>query len=170
MMKLETHAKVQVHVGGAYGDKKKSVERFIRRFSELEDCIQRRLVIENDDRLYNLQDCLKISKRTGIPVLFDVFHDRINGTGETAKEALQFASKTWSKKIDGVPMVDYSSQRIYASTGQHIQSIDIRDFQDFLVETFPLDFDVMLEIKDKEKSAIKAIKAASDDARFSKIP
>ena len=169
LMKLETDAKIQVHVGGIYGDKEQISERFARRFFELEDDMRRRLVIENDDRLYNLQDCLKISEKTGIPVLLDVFHHRINGNGETAKEALQLAGKTWREKQDGVPMVDYSSQRIFASAGQHIQSIDIEDFQDFLAETFPLDFDIMLEIKDKEKSAIKAVKAASDDPRFSKI-
>ena len=168
LMKLATDAKIQVHVGGAYGDKEKSVERFIKRFFELDDNIRNRLVIENDDRLYNLQNCLKISRRTGTPVLFDVFHHRINGEGETAKEGVQLAGKTWSK-TDGVPMVDYSSQKVCASIGQHVQSIDIKDFKAFLAETLPFDFDVMLEIKDKEKSAIKAVKAASDDPRFLKL-
>ena len=166
-MKLDSSAKVQIHVGGVYGDKKKSIERFVRRFFELEDWIRHRIVVENDDRLYNLKDCIRVSGETHLPVLFDVFHHRINSSGESAKIALQLASETW-KKTDGIPMVDYSSQRIGASLRQHAESIDLRQFRNFLKETFPVDFDVMLEIKDKEKSAIKAVRAASHDSRFLK--
>ncbi len=166
LMKLDTTAKIQVHVGGAYMDKKKSMERFIERFFELENCIRKRLVVENDDRLYDLRDCLSLSSRTDLPILFDVFHHRIHGNGEAAKKAIQLCSRTWRKKADGVPMVDYSSQKTGASIRQHAESIDLHDFNSFLTETSPLDFDIMLEIKDKEKSAIKAIEAASGDARF----
>lgn len=166
LMKLDTSAKVQVHVGGVYGDKEKSMERFVRRFHLLEDCVRRRLVIENDDKLYSLQDCISINRRTELPVLFDIFHHRINGNGEISKRAIKLSSKTWRRKADGFPMVDYSSQKVGASLRQHAESIDLGDFKNFLTETFPLDFDVMLEIKDKEKSAIKAVKAASDDLRF----
>jgi UV DNA damage endonuclease len=111
LMKLDASAKIQVHVGGVYGDKKKSMGRFVKRFYELEDRIRRRLVIENDDKLYNLQDCIRISMKTELPVLFDVFHHRINGTGETVNRALQRASKTWKKKTDDIPVVDYSSKK-----------------------------------------------------------
>jgi len=166
LMKLDSSAKIQVHVGGVYGDKMKGMERFVRRFFQLEDWIRRRLVIENDDRLFNLRDCIRISRETQLPVLFDVFHHRINGKGETVNKAICLSSKTWNEKKDGAPMVDYSSQRIGGSARQHAESIDLCRFEDFLKETFPVDFDVMLEIKDKEKSALKAVKAASHDPRF----
>ncbi len=166
LMKLDASAKIQIHLGGVYGNRNKSMRRFVNRYYELDNDIRRRLVVENDDRLYNLHDCIGISGRTELPVVFDVFHHRINGKGETAKEALQLSSKTWRRKPDGVPMIDYSSQKIDGSIRQHTESINLRDFKDFLQETFPLDFDIMLEIKDKERSAIKAVRAASDDPRF----
>jgi len=53
-------------------------------------------------------------------------------------------------------MVDYSSEG--DKKGAHSQTIDIRLFKRFLEQTQGLDFDVMLEIKDKEKSALKAVK------------
>jgi len=46
--------------------------------------------------------------------------------------------------------------------------IDLRRFEEFLEETSPVNFDVMLEIKDKEKSALRAVTAASHDPRFQK--
>ena len=166
LLELDTSAKIQIHVGGVYGDKNKSMERFASRFSEVEEMTGRRLVIENDDRLYNLKDCLKLSFETGLPVLFDIFHHQINGTGETLSTALRLSKKTWRRKSDGIPMVDYSSQRIGGSARQHTGTIDLDDFRTFLRETFPTDYDVMLEIKDKEQSAIKAVEAASHDPRF----
>jgi len=165
LMKLDTSAKIQIHVGGIYGGKEKSSKRFIERFEKLDETGKRRLVIENDDRRYNLEDCLQINAETGIPVLFDVFHHEINNSGETRREAFEIFTKTWKKK-DGIPMVDYGSQQIGELKGKHADSIDLKHFKKFLPETKPFDFDVMLEIKDKEKSALKAIKAASQAGRL----
>jgi len=166
LLKLDTSAKIQIHVGGAYGDKEKSTERFVKRFSELDDSIIRRLVIENDDKTYDLNDCLKINAQTQIPILFDVFHHKLNNsTAQATDEAIKFARKTWNEKRDGIPMVDYSSQEPNGLSRQHSETINTEDFSLFLKQSDPFDFDVMLEIKDKEKSAIKAIDLAITDWR-----
>ncbi|MDH5754053.1 MAG: UV DNA damage repair endonuclease UvsE [Candidatus Bathyarchaeota archaeon] len=167
LMELETFAKIQIHVGGVYGDKEKSKKRFIERFEKIDETIKSRLVIENDDKRYSLEDCLQINAETGIPVLFDVFHHEVNNSGETIKEAFKLFTKTWRER-DGIPMVDYSSEQIGQLRGKHAESIDTEHFRKFLEETKPFDFDIMLEIKDKEKSAFKAIKVASQDYRFKK--
>ena len=128
--------------------------------------IVRRLVIENDDKLYDLNDCLKINAQIQIPILFDVFHHKLNNSGNlTTEESFQLTAKTWNEKRDGVPMVDYSSQEPNGSRRQHAETINIEDFDLFLKQTQPFDFDIMLEIKDKEKSAIKAINLATKDWR-----
>ena len=169
LMKLDSSAKIQIHIGGVYGNKQKSIERFVKRFFQLDDFIARRLVIENDDKLYCLQDCLRISNETGLPVLFDIFHHKLYNCGESIAQAFESFVGTWSFNRDGIPMVDYSSLRHGGSSRQHAESIDLDDFVSFLKETKPYDFDVMLEIKDKEKSALKAVKAVSDDPRFRKL-
>ena len=168
LMKLDTRAKIQIHVGGVYKNKEKSMKRFVKRYFRLDSSIRCRLAVENDDRLYNVADCLKIGGETGLPMLFDVFHHGVNRTDTTVNGALRLSSKTWNLKTDGIPMVDYSSQRIGGSPRQHAESIELRQFKNFLKETFPVDFDLMLEIKDKEKSAIKAVEVASRDSRFLK--
>lgn len=168
LMRLDASAKIQIHIGGVYGNKHKSMERFLERFFQLDDFIARRLVIENDDKLYCLQDCLRISNKTELPVLFDVFHHQLYNSGESVSEAFESFVGTWSVNRDGVPMVDYSSLRHGGSLRQHAESIDLDDFKLLLKESDPHDFDVMLEIKDKEISALKAVKAVSDDPRFKK--
>ncbi len=102
---------------------------------------------------------------TGIPVIFDSFHHQINNTAETIKEAFDMFVDSWGKS-DGLPMVDYSSQEKGEKKGKHAESINLKQFTQFLKETDGFDFDVMLEIKDKEKSAIRAVRAASQDSRF----
>jgi UV DNA damage endonuclease len=167
LMKLDTSAKIQIHVGGVYGDKEKSRERFVTRFGVLDDSIIQRLVIENDDKMYDLNDCLKINTQIQIPILFDVFHHKLNNSGNLkTAESFQLTAKTWNEKRDGVPMVDYSSQEPNGSPRQHSETIDIEDFDLLLKETQHFDFDIMLEIKDKEKSAIKAINLATKAGRI----
>ena len=155
LLGLDLTARIQIHGGGVYGDKNASLGRFCARFEQLDEKIRRRLAVENDDRQYSVADCLQISRRTGIPVLFDSFHHQLNGNGEAPGTALRQAAATW-KKNDGLPMVDYSSQKKGARRGSHAESIDLEDFAGFIAAGAGLDFDIMLEIKDKEQSALHA--------------
>ncbi len=165
LMGLDDSAKLQIHLGGVYRDKTASMERFIKNYEGLDETIRRRLVIENDERLYTISDCLAVNQRTGIPVLFDVFHHAINNNGEQNRSLLTSLNNTW-KSDDGIPMVDYSSQQPGKRAGAHAESIDPEDFRSFLQSTVPFDIDIMLEIKDKEKSALAALVLARDDPRL----
>ena len=157
LMGLDTSARVQIHVGGLYGDKDSAVNRFIENFRCAPRLIRRRLAIENDDRLFSLKDCLHISEKTNIPVIFDSFHHACLNNSETIAEAVKSACLTW-KKRDGILMVDYSSQEPGSKKGKHASHIDIADFRNFINLTKDTDFDIMLEIKDKEQSALQAVK------------
>lgn len=156
LMGLDETAKVQIHVGGVYNNKPEAIQRFIDNYLKLPDFIKKRLAIENDERMFSLKDCVSISKTTGIPIIFDFFHHECFNNGETIAEAVELASSTWKNK-DGILMTDYSSQSLGERKGKHIQSININDFKKTITQVKEIDFDVMLEIKDKEKSAIKAL-------------
>ena len=165
LMNLDTTAKIQIHIGGVYRDREASIRRFIRRAGDLEEDILRRLAIENDDLRFPLADCLRIHDETGLPVIFDVFHHELNNRGESVPMAIASANGTW-KGADGIPMVDYSSQEKGKRKGTHATSLDALLFRRFLLESRSYDMDIMLEIKNKEKSAIEALGIARDDPRL----
>jgi UV DNA damage endonuclease len=165
LMGLDRTAKVQIHVGGVYGDKAGSMDRFVETYSGLNNSITSRLVIENDERLYSVADCCAINNRCGVPVIFDTFHHSLLNHGERLGDVLESLRKSW-KECDGLPMMDYSSQQEGKRTGAHAEQIDPDNFLEFFVGSRPHDFDLMLEIKDKEKSAATALSLAAHDSRL----
>jgi len=165
LLELDATAKLQIHVGGVYGDRGASIRRFVDRAGRLDDAILRRLAIENDDRRFTLADCLRTHAETGLPVILDVLHHGLNNRGEELSSAIASASETW-KAGDGIPMVDYSSQEMGKRRGAHAETLDAPLFRRFLLESGPHDMDVMLEIKDKERSALEAIRIARGDPRL----
>lgn len=166
-MHLDETAKVQIHVGGVYENKQEAITRFVRTLNSIskfvDGSIKKRLVIENDDHLYSLKDCLSINQETSIPIVFDSFHHELLNNEEPMRIALEKAMSTWKMSRDGFPIVDYSSQNSVkvkenkVRKGKHAERIDPTLFKKFLEETQNLDFDIMLELKDKEKSALKAL-------------
>ncbi|TFG15700.1 MAG: UV DNA damage repair endonuclease UvsE [Promethearchaeota archaeon] len=165
LLELNRTAKVQIHVGGVYKDKKGSLERFKNRYLNLDERIKNRLIIENDDKSYNLNDCLDIYYSTGIPIVFDVYHHECNPSGKSLIESFKLFTKTWEIE-DGKPIVHYSSEHLIKGKSKHADTIDLNNFKKFFQTTKDFDFDIMLEIKDKENSALKALKILTNDSRF----
>jgi UV DNA damage endonuclease len=156
LLGLDGTHKIQIHVGGVYGDRDAARETFIARVPALPEIVRRRLVIENDERQFSLADCLAIAERTGIPVLFDWFHHSLFNHGEAPAAALDAFMATWDPAGDGVPMMDFSTQDATKQAGAHASSIDTDAFIAFLDALAGRNVDVMLEIKDKEASALAA--------------
>ncbi|MGX8850067.1 UV DNA damage repair endonuclease UvsE [Amedibacillus sp. YH-ame10] len=155
MMGLDSSHKMVLHIGGIYNDKDCAMQRFIDVYRTLPEHIQRRLVIENDDRYYTVEDVLKISSYTHIPVVFDNLHHEILPPEEykSIGEWLTLVRDTW-KKEDGVQKVHYSEQAVGKRLGAHAQHVTSNVFFSFLAQV-PFDVDVMLEVKDKNISACK---------------
>ena len=73
--------KINIHVGGAYGDKEAALIRFCENFELLNDNTKKRLVVENDDspNEYSVKDLVRgVHLRIGIPITFDYFHHKFN--------------------------------------------------------------------------------------------
>lgn len=156
-LKVDTSHKLIIHIGGVYGDKEAAKERFIDTYNRLSKEVKARLIIENDDRLYTVTDVLEISEATGAPVVYDNLHNFCNPSNPEKSDAhwIGLAKKTW-KDQDGPPKVHYSQQRANGRLGAHTEAIYIEPFMRFYQEVMPLNVDIMLEVKDKNISAVKA--------------
>ena len=161
LMKLDYSAKIQIHIGGVYKNKEQSIRNFITNYENLLlDKVKKRLVIENDDYRFSLQDCIFINEHTKTPILLDIFHHECLNNNLTLIDAMHKIIQTWYKPMDGIPMIDYSNQEPNQRKGKHALTIDLKHFKNFisLISSFDHDLDIMLELKDKEKSADKAVK------------
>jgi UV DNA damage repair endonuclease len=137
-----------------------AMDRFIEQYKmKLSDSLRQRLVIENDDRLFSVKDCLYIHEHTKIPILFDNLHHACLNNGETMIEAMNQCFATWPNGQR--PLIDYATQQTGKRVGAHAEHIDEKHFELFTRETRDLQFDIMLEIKDKEQSAIIAVPYAA---------
>lgn len=156
-LKLGANSKIVLHIGGVYGNKTAAVQRFISVYQQLAPNIKSRLVIENDDRQYNIADVFEIGKSQGIPVVFDNLHHQINPCEKkTQQEWLQAVSATWGKE-DGPQKIHYSQQEKGKRPGSHSATINPEIFLQFYSKLqVPLP-DIMLEVKDKNLSAVKCI-------------
>ncbi len=161
---LEANAehKIILHVGGVYGNKVQAVERFMANYQGLSDTVKERLVIENDDKLYTVTDVLEISEKLCIPVVFDNLHHRIN-PGEipgTERDWINVCECTWKEK-DGPQKIHYSQQDPEKKPGAHSTTIRIAEFMGFYNALGNRNIDIMLEVKDKNLSAVKCILSTS---------
>ena len=70
--------KINIHIGGVYGDKLTTLDRFAVGFGRLTDNCKARLTVENDDWIsgFSVKDLLPLSLQCNIPIVFDFHHHR----------------------------------------------------------------------------------------------
>ncbi len=166
-MELGPEAVVVLHLGGAYGDKDAAIARFVDTFPRLSEGGRRRLVIENDEKIYTVEDCLRVHEAVGVPVVFDHQHHLLNPGSLPVGDAVRRALATWPAGV--MPKVHFSSPRLdsrIVSRGkreveappllsQHADYVHPWEFAGFLRQAGDAGFDVMLEAKMKDAALLK---------------
>jgi len=142
-------AKINIHVGGVYGNKQEALQRFCDNFILLDENTKKRLTAENDDNpnSYNVQDLMFIHKTIGIPIVFDYHHHMCYNDGVPTEESLLLALSTWPKDI--TPIVHISEPRDNKNIRAH------HDYIENKVNTYNQNIDLMFESKQKELSVLK---------------
>ncbi len=160
---MDRSSKLILHIGGSYGDKTKAMNTFLHNYRKLPQELKDRLVIENDDKTYNIREVLSVSELAGAPVVFDNLHHKIRPPEEALPECdwIIESGKTWRKE-DGNQKIHYSIQKEGGAPGAHSDTVWLKEFLAFyngLPEHRP---DIMLEVKDKNLSAVKCILGVTD--------
>ncbi|HBC45756.1 MAG TPA: UV DNA damage repair endonuclease UvsE [candidate division Zixibacteria bacterium] len=118
---------INIHAGGAYGDKEKALDRLVAGINRLSSRIRERLTLENDDKSYTPVDLLPLCWRENIPLVYDVHHHRCLPDGAFIEEVTEAALLTWNRE----PLFHISSPLNGWNgkfTERHHDFIDIRDF------------------------------------------
>lgn len=145
--------KINIHVGGAYGDKQATLDRFCKNFELLGESTKKRLVIENDDspNEFSTKDLYEgVYKKIGIPITFDYFHHKFNTGGLTEEEALKLASETWPEGI--TQCCHYSESRRKEKLDESIRPQAHSDIIYDSINTYGLSPDIVIEAKLKEQA------------------
>jgi len=150
--------KINIHLGGAYGDKEASMKRFVKNFPRLPESVRSRLTLENDDKasMYSVKDLYEgIYKKIGVPIVFDYHHHKFCTGGMSEQEALEMALSTWG---DIKPVTHYSESR---RDEQKDETIRVQAHSDYVydkIEMYGNDFDIMVEAKAKELAVDRYLK------------
>lgn len=89
---------INIHGGGAFGDKASALERFAQNLERLSERARRWLTVENDDRIYSPEDLLPLCRAEGVPLVYDVHHHRCHSDRLSIKAATEAAIKTWDRE------------------------------------------------------------------------
>ena len=151
-------AKINIHIGGAYGDRQAAMDRWCKNYERLSESARSRLTVENDDKpaLYSTKMLYdNIVKRTGTPIVFDSHHFACGPQDSSYDEAFLMAVDSWP---DGVrPQCHHSNSR------KRYEDPTARDnaHSDWYYEPFNdcgVSVDVVLECKKKEQAVFKYYK------------
>lgn len=151
----DASCKIVVHAGGLYGaGEAEALERFCRNARRLPLAVRRRLVIENDDRLFDADEVLQAARSLGIPVVFDWLHHQANPCQRPLEDVLPEVFGTWTA-ADGRPKVHLSSQARGARPGAHADYVKPADLVALLRAAPDRPFDCMLEAKAKDRALLR---------------
>jgi len=142
---------INIHGGGAYGDKGSALARVRRNVGRLPDVVRSRLTFENDERVYSPTDLLTMCRDVEAPLVYDVHHHRCLGDGLSVEQATEAAVSTWNRE----PVFHVSSPREGwrgRNPAYHHDYINPRDFPRCWLG---LDLTVEVEAKAKEKAVIR---------------
>jgi UV DNA damage endonuclease len=118
---------INIHAGGAYGDKQKALTDFARNLERLSHRARSRLTVENDDRTFTPANLLPICRSEGVPLVYDLHHHRCNPDGLSVEQVTTRAISTWNRE----PLLHISSP-LEGWKGpkpkRHHDFIDLQDF------------------------------------------
>lgn len=154
-----------IHVGSNTFGKNNSLARFINNFNKLPKYIKEVIAIENDDKIFNIDDCLYISSKLDIPVVLDYHHFLCNNNGEDITKYLDKVFRTWKNTN---PKIHFSSPKSKKEYRAHSDYIDSSKFMEFIeiLKNYNYDVDIMIEAKAKDEALFRLVRELKYKANY----
>ncbi len=158
-MGLAKELSINIHVGGAYGNKKEAVGRFHDNLLQLPGHIKKQMTLENDDKTYTAGETLGICEQESIPLMFDYHHYIANHEeGESLETILPRFMKTWDHSPHR-PKIHVSSPKSEQAFRSHADYVSL-DFLQPLITDLKRNgrsVDVMVEAKAKDRALLQLV-------------
>ena len=142
-----------IHIGSKSFGKENSITRFINNFNKLPNYLKNTLLIENDDKVFNVEDTLKLCQKIKRPMVLDVHHHNCNKTEKDLSSYLNEIFNTW----DTTPKIHFSSPKNKKDFRAHNDYINSDDFINF-IKLIDRDIDIMLEAKAKDDALFRLVR------------
>jgi UV DNA damage endonuclease len=157
-MGIEQNSVINIHIGGAYNDKAKTIERFYQNLQKLPTPIKEVMTLENDDKTYYADETLVACEKENIPFVFD-FHHHLANLGELPlAEILSRTFLTWEKtKLP--PKIHVSSPKSERAFRSHADYVDAEFLMPLIsvLRDLKVDVDFMIEAKMKDLAMLQLI-------------
>lgn len=152
-MGIDPTHKCVCHIGGAYNDKPKALERFVSNFAMVPQAIQNMVILENDDKSFDMQDCLYLCEKLGLPMVFDYHHHLANHSDQDWINDWNRVVDTWRYSSHPIKM-HISSPKDNKQFRSHSDFIEPEMFLDFLrgIDGSVPEMDCMIEAKKKDQA------------------
>ena len=160
LMGLGKDSVMVVHGGGMYGNKKATIQRWCQKYLILPENVRKRLVLENCEKCFSIEDCLEISRKINIPIVFDTHHYNCycqmhpDESFKSPHEYIPHILNTWNKR--GIKPKFHVSEQGTGRIGHHSDFVEI--IPDYLLDIpnkYKQHIDIMIEAKKKEQAIIK---------------
>lgn len=163
LMRMDHNSIMIVHGGGVYGDKVQTIERWCEQYHMLPQKIKNRLVLENCEKSYSIEDCLLISRRVNIPIVFDTHHyecyNQLHPENQMKPAAEYMANILDSWKRRGIKPKFHISEQGSGRVGHHSDYVEtIPDYLLEIPDKYGVDIDIMIEAKAKEQAVLRLYK------------
>lgn len=157
-MGIEDRSYINIHVGGAYGDKETALERFYENIKMLPSDVKSRMTLENDDKTFTTEETLEVCEKESVPMMFDYHHYKANPGDTPLEELLPRFVQTW-QNTGRPPKVHLSSPKDEKAYRSHHDFVSLDYVLPFfkMVSAFTDELDVMIEAKQKDRAALQLI-------------
>lgn len=150
-MGVANQSVINIHVGGAYGNKELAINRFYENIKKLPTHIKKQMTLENDDKTYTTPETLEVCVKEKIPLVFDYHHHIANNCDEPLESLLPKIYQTW-ETIGLTPKIHISSPKSDKEFRAHSDLINVDFIKPFLdiAKAIGQDIDIMIEAKKKD--------------------